>query len=99
MPRISLAIPHGLGADEARTRITGFIAQARHQVGGVSNFNEQWFGGVGTYSFRALGFLVEGRLDVRDDILTVQLDFPFAALPWKGKAENEIRTQAVALLT
>jgi hypothetical protein len=41
---------------------------------------------------------VQGRLEVYNDALAVEVDFPFAALPWKGKAENEIRTQAVALL-
>lgn len=99
MPRITLSIPHGLSADEAKTRITGFIEQARQQIGGISQFKETWAGNVGTYSFRAVGFLVEGRLEVLQEILQVEVEFPFAALPWKGKAETEIRTQAVALLT
>jgi hypothetical protein len=99
MPRITLSVPHGLTADEAKTRITGFIDQARHQVGGVSQFKETWVENVGTYSFRAVGFLVEGRLEVLEEILQVEVEFPFAALPWKSKAENEIRTQASALLT
>lgn len=99
MPRITLSIPHGLGTDEAKTRITGFIGQARQQIGGVSQFKETWAGNVGSYSFRAVGFLVEGRLEVREEILEVEVEFPFAALPWKGKAENEIRSQASALLT
>jgi hypothetical protein len=98
MPRISLSVSHGLGADEAKSRIVGFIAHARQQVGGVSDLKEIWIGNVGTYSFRAVGFLVQGRLEVFDDTLDVEVDFPFAALPWKGKAESEIRTQAVALL-
>jgi hypothetical protein len=99
MPRISLSISHGLGANEAKTRIVDFIAQARQQVGGVSDLKESWGENVGNYSFRAVGFLVQGRLEVFDDTLNVEVDFPFAALPWKGKAENEIRTQASALLT
>jgi hypothetical protein len=99
MPRISLSIEHGLGTDEAKKRIVGFIAEARPQVGGVSDLKESWAGNVGTYSFRAVGFAVQGRLEVDKDKLDVQVDFPFAALPWKSKAENEIRTQAAALLT
>lgn len=99
MPRITLSIPHDLGTDEARTRVTGFINQAREQIGGISQFKENWIGNVGSYSFRAVGFLVEGRLEISQEILEVEVEFPFAALPWKGKAENEIRTQAVALLT
>lgn len=99
MPRISLSVSHGLEAEEAKKRIIGFIAQARPQVGGVSDLKETWNANVGCYSFRAVGFLVEGRLVVDDQSLDVQVDFPFAALPWKGKAENEIRTQAEALLT
>jgi hypothetical protein len=98
MPRISLSIPHCLNQDEAKTRIVGFIADARRQIGGVSDLKENWAGNVGTYKFRAVGFAVEGRLEVLPDVLAVEIDFPFAALPWKGKAENEIRTQAVALL-
>ncbi|MGZ4963151.1 MAG: polyhydroxyalkanoic acid system family protein [Limisphaerales bacterium] len=98
MPRISLSISHGLEAEEAKKRIIGFIAQARPQVGGVSDLKESWAENVGSYSFRAVGFLVQGRLEVDDHNLDVQIDFPFAALPWKSKAENEIRTQADALL-
>jgi len=98
MPRISLSIAHGLEAEEAKKRIIGFIAQARPQVGGVSELKESWADNVGTYSFRAVGFPVQGRLEVDDKYLEVQIDFPFAALPWKSKAESEIRNQAVALL-
>jgi hypothetical protein len=98
MPRISLSIPHCLAQDEAKTRIVGFIADARRQIGGVSDLKENWIGNTGTYKFRAVGFAVEGRLEVLTDVLAVEIDFPFAALPWKGKAESEIRTQAVALL-
>ena len=98
MPRISLSIPHGLAPEDARTRITGFITQARQQIGGVTQFKEAWRENVGTYSFRAVGFLVEGRLEIQNHTLDVAVDFPFAALPWKSKAETEIRTQAVALL-
>lgn len=98
MPRISLSIPHCLGQEEAKTRIIGFIADARRQIGGVSDMKEHWVENVGTYKFRAVGFAVEGRLEVLPDTLAVEIDFPFAALPWKGKAENEIRTQVVALL-
>jgi hypothetical protein len=98
MPRISLSIPHCLGEEEAKTRVTGFIAQARQQIGGVSDMKENWVGNVGTYKFRAVGFAVEGRLEILPEILAVEIDFPLAALPWKGKAENEIRTQACALL-
>jgi hypothetical protein len=99
MPRISLSVPHCLQEEEAKKRIVGFIAQARHQVSGVHELKETWAGNVGCYSFRAVGFLVEGRIEVHDQALNVEIDFPFAALPWKSKAENEIRTQAVALLT
>src|SRR5262245_15227450 len=98
MPRISLSIPHCLSQDEAKTRIIGFIADARQQIGGVTDMIENWDANVGTYKFRAVGFPVEGRLEVLPDILAVEIDFPFAALPWKGKAENEILTQAGALL-
>jgi hypothetical protein len=68
-------------------------------MGGITQFKERWAENVGTYSFRAVGFLVEGRLEIQDHTLDVEVDFPFAALPWKSKAEDEIRTQAVALLT
>jgi hypothetical protein len=99
MPRISLNIPHNLGPEEAKTRIIGFISDARAQIGGVTDMKENWNANVGTYKFRAVGFPVEGRLEVLPEILAVEIDFPFAALPWKGKAENEIRNQACALLS
>lgn len=98
MPRISLSLPHDLNENEAKQRIVGFISQARQQIGGVSDMKENWVGNIGTYKFRAVGFAVESRLEVLPNTLAVEIDFPMAALPWKGKAENEIRTQACALL-
>jgi hypothetical protein len=98
MPKISLSISHGLGTEEAKRRITSFVAQACQQVCGVSDMNESWNGNVGTYNFRAVGFAVRAKLDVEPASLKVEIDFPLAALPWKGKAEREILTQAGALL-
>ncbi|HEY3913861.1 MAG TPA: polyhydroxyalkanoic acid system family protein [Verrucomicrobiae bacterium] len=99
MPKIHLAVPHALGADEAKKRVTNLVAQTRQDFGGkVSDLSEAWNGFVNTFSFRAIGFSVTGKLEAQPAQVVVDIDLPFAALPFKGRIESELLAHARALL-
>jgi hypothetical protein len=99
MPKIRLSVPHVLGQEEAKKRVANLLAESRTKFGGqVSDVTEAWAGCVDTFSFRALGFSVAGKLEVQAAQLLIDIDFPFAALPFKGRVESEILTHARQLL-
>jgi hypothetical protein len=99
MPSIKLSVPHKLGADEAKRRITQLIGEARGQFGhSVSDVKESWVDNRGTFSFRAMGFSVSGNLQVEPATVEMDINLPFAALPLKGRIENELSSKAKTLL-
>ena len=92
-------MPHKLGADEAKLRIEQLISETRAKFGThVSELRENWNGNHGTFSFRAMGFSVSGNLLVEPNVAHLEIHLPFAALPFKGRLENEISTRAKQLL-
>jgi hypothetical protein len=99
MPKINLSVPHRLGQEEAKKRVTNLIAETRAQFGAhVTDVTEAWTGCVDSFSFRAMGFLVAGKLEVQAAQVLIDIDLPFAALPFKGRVESEIRAHAEHLL-
>jgi hypothetical protein len=65
MPSIKVSVPHKLGADEAKKRITQLISETKNQFGNkVSDVKESWTDHRGDFSFRAMGFSVSGVLKV-----------------------------------
>jgi Putative polyhydroxyalkanoic acid system protein (PHA_gran_rgn) len=99
MPKIHLSVPHALDPEEAKKRIANLLADSRAKFGGqVTDVTEAWAGCVDTFSFRALGFSVAGKLEVQAGQLLVDIDLPFAALPFKGRVESEILSHARQLL-
>src|SRR5579863_4521919 len=99
MPKLHLSVPHVLGQEEAQKRVVNLLAESRAKFGGqVSNLTEAWSGNVDTFGFRALGFSVAGRLEVQATQLLIDIEFPFAALPFKGRVESEILAHARQLL-
>ncbi|MDQ6633032.1 MAG: polyhydroxyalkanoic acid system family protein [Verrucomicrobiota bacterium] len=99
MPTVKLSLPHKLGADEAKKRIAHLISESKGQFGHLaSDVQESWTDNKGTFSFKAMGFAVSGNLLVEPALVHVEINLPFAALPFKRKVENEISNRAKALL-
>lgn len=99
MPTIKVSIPHKLGADEAKRRIEKLVAETRAQFGDqVSDVKENWSGNRGDFSFKAMGFSVAGNLRVEPSTADIELNLPFAAIPFKSRIEEKISTRAKELL-
>ncbi|HEY3853043.1 MAG TPA: polyhydroxyalkanoic acid system family protein [Verrucomicrobiae bacterium] len=99
MPKINLSVPHMLGEEEAKKRVASLIADSRAKFGAhMSDVSESWSGSVDNFSFRAMGFTIAGKLEVQASQLLIDISFPFAALPFKGRVESEILSHARQLL-
>ena len=100
MPTIKLSVPHRLGADEAKKRIQKMAAEGKQQFGQMlSDVEENWNGNNASLRFKAMGMSVSGRLEVAEADVQVEIDLPFAALPFKGRMKQELRNRAQALLS
>jgi hypothetical protein len=99
MPKITLSVPHQLGQDEAKNRISKLIAESRSQFGDkVTDLEEAWTANIDNFRFSVMGFAVEGQLDVQPADLHIDIHLPWAALPFKGRVESEILKHARELL-
>ena len=99
MPKIKLSVPHKLGAEEAKQRIIHLIGETKTKFGGtVSDVQESWTGNVGKFRFTAMGFPIAGTMEVQPATVDLEIDLPFAALPFKGRVESELTTRAKELL-
>lgn len=99
MPTIKLSVPHRLGTEEAKKRISNLIVDARRQFGNsASEVQESWTGDTNHFSFRAMGFSVSGNLTVMPNGVDGELKLPLAALPFKSRIESELTTRARELL-
>ncbi len=100
MPTINIAVPHQLGTDEAKRRITTLISETKAKFGHeVSDLQENWNGNQGNFSFKARGFSVSGDLQVEPSNAVMKINLPFAAAFFKGRIEQEISTRAKELLS
>jgi hypothetical protein len=97
---ITINIPHALGKDEARRRITiGFDRLRQQMTGGLAGmiaFQERWEEDRLHFEGTALGQKITGRFDVKPDSVEMQLDLPeiLAAMAdrIRHKLQNEGRT-------
>lgn len=99
MPKLHLSVPHALGEEESKRRVAHLIAESRVKFGAhISDVTETWTGSVDNFSFRVMGFAVAGKLDARPTELSIDIDFPFAALPFKHRVETELLAHARQVL-
>ncbi|MEO7299297.1 MAG: polyhydroxyalkanoic acid system family protein [Verrucomicrobiota bacterium] len=99
MPSIKLSVPHRLGADEAKNRITKLISDTKEKFGGqVSDVRESWNGNRSDFGFKAMGFDVAGNLQVQPATVDIEINLPLAALLFKSRVESEISSRAKELL-
>jgi hypothetical protein len=61
---------------------------------GISDVSESWNSdGSLNFEFKAMGMPLAGTMTVHDDHVLVKGTMPFAALPFRGAIESQIRSQ------
>ena len=93
MPQFSTEVPHQMTQEEAIERLKGFLDQVRERYAKeISEIDGTWSGNVLTYSLTTYGIKIDGTLTVREDSVRMEGNLPFAAMMFKGKITDSIRT-------
>lgn len=97
---ISVSIPHDLGRAEAKRRIDeGFGQLARQFAGdGKLSFTQAWSGDRLTFAARILGQPIDGRLDVLDKAVRMEVDLPDVLAMIAGVIKGRLQRQGQLLL-
>jgi len=99
MPRLTVEVDHAHEHEEAQRRMRAFITGLLVQFGGtVSDVEQAWTGTTLDYSFRLYGAKLDGSVFVEPRSVRCELKFPLAAMAFKGKAEDAIRSELTRVL-
>jgi hypothetical protein len=100
MPKLSVSIPHTLGQETATVRLQGILEKMKERFQGqISDLEESWQGNVLNFGFKTFGFAIKGTMDVQPSEVKVDADLPFAAMMFKGKIEQELKSTLARWLT
>ena len=100
MPKLTVTVPHQLDQQAATTRLQGILAKIKERYEGqVSDLHEDWQGNVLNFSFKTFGFNIKGAMHVEAQQVKVEGDLPFAAMMFKGKIEQELKSNLSRWLT
>jgi len=99
MPKMSLAIPHELGSEEAIARVTRLAEKIHDRYKDqAKDVEELWEGNTMNFSFRSMGMNFKGDVTIEDSKVKMTGDLPFAAMMFKGKIEQAVREQMTKTL-
>jgi hypothetical protein len=99
MPGFNATVPHTLGADEAATRLKGFVDEVYKRFAGqIQTADGTWNDNVLDFSLTALGMTVKGKLTVDDDVARVEGHLPLAAMPFRGRIQESIASELASAL-
>lgn len=96
---IVVDLPHNLGVEEARRRIAGGIGSlASHMPGGAAEVGSGWRGDVMDLQVRAMGQEVRAELNVRPNVVRVEVILPAMLGFFAGKIEGLLKSKGGQLL-
>ena len=99
MPSMKIVVPHSLSREEVMSRIQKLLGEVKNDHGEkMTDLRETWTDSGGEFAFKAMGFSVSGTLAVTPGEVEMKGNFPFAAMPFKGRIETIIRERATKLL-
>ena len=85
MPAFNTEVPHGLGQDEAVTRLKGFLAKVEEVYKDqVSDMEGEWSDNVLSFAFKSFGFKISGILTVEETVARIDGTLPFAAAMFRA---------------
>ena len=100
MPKLTIGIPHTLGQEAATERLKGILEKMKERYQSqISDLAESWQGNVLSYGFKTFGIAIKGTMDVQPTEVKVDADLPFAAMMFKGRIEQELKTTLARWLT
>lgn len=93
MPKFNVAVDHELQRDDVIERLKLFAIEAKAQASTIVTEVEEVWDSDGNlqFSFKAMGISVSGQVVACSESITVKGNLPFAALPFRGAIESQIR--------
>lgn len=92
-------IPHRLTRDNVRTRLQSGMSQIRTQFGqNVGQIEDKWAGDHCDFRLAAMGQTVNGRLDIADNSVRLEIDLPWILAAFASKIRAGIEQQGHKLL-
>ncbi len=99
---ITINIPHDVGKDEARRRITTGFDRLRQQMtgnlDGIFAFQEHWEEDRLHFEGTAMGQKITGRFDVKPESVQIQLDLPEILARMAEKVRDKLQAEGRKLL-
>ena len=96
---IAVSIPHRLGKAEATRRLRQGLGNARTNYAQLLTIEEEaWSGDSMQFRVRALGQTANGKIDVFDDHVELEVTLPWLLAKFAEKLVPAIRKETVLLL-
>jgi putative polyhydroxyalkanoate system protein len=94
-----MSIPHQLGRDEARRRISEQVMRLQSQHGGMlERLEQRWEGDTLNFLMAAMGQSVTGTLRVLERSVDLDIALPWLLAMLAGSVKKQIETQGQKLL-
>ncbi|HWK08141.1 MAG TPA: polyhydroxyalkanoic acid system family protein [Puia sp.] len=91
---MNIKIQHTHTREEARRRVTTLINKLKRQYGDqIQNLNEEWTDYTGTIEGSAKGYSLSGTIDVKEDVLDIDLKLPFLLQVFGNKIRSVVEEQ------
>lgn len=96
---LTVTIPHELGRQEAKRRLTEGMGTARSYLGAVaSSMDDHWTEDRLDFRVVALAQTVTGHIDVQDDCVNVEVQLPWALGMLASKLKDRLQQQGTLML-
>ena len=95
---VTVTIEHGLGTDEAKSRIGGSFHKLGEMVPSARLSDHRWAGDNLHFTLNAMGQRVKGELQVRSEFVQAVVDLPFMLAMYAGSIKDTLRTEGPKLL-
>ena len=93
MPGFATEVPHQLGKEAALEKLKGFLEQVKERYAKeITEIEGNWSDNVLNYELTTFGIKIDGTLTVDDEVVKMEGNLPFAAMMFKGKITDSIRS-------
>jgi len=93
-----VSIPHALGREEAARRLKAGLGRMQGNFAGLALTQQAWTGDELQFTAAALGHTANGRIDVADDHVRIELHLPWFLASMAEKAKALLQQQGQRLL-